>query len=161
MPTPPSIRPEDCVFEYLKNGSEIELNFDGSTTPVDYIYTIPAGKRLILERILFYIDDATAFTPVTFGGLSALTNGVDVTLAGVTLVNWKTNEDVVNTCHDFIGYSNLGKTTSSGHGRWTMARSFGSPMRLNAGETVVFTVNDDLTGLEHFSVKLHGYLVDQ
>ena len=151
--------PEEALDQYLLDGSTIDMNVDGSSTPVDYKYTVPAGKSLTLERILFYMDDATAFSPTTFGGISALTNGVDVIIAGSTIVNWKENEDIVCTCFDFVGYPNFGKESSSGAGRWTMRRSFGEPLIVRAGEEVIFRISDNLTGLTHFRAHIQGRLV--
>jgi len=149
--------PEEALLTYLLNGASNAMNIDG-TTPVNFSYLVGSGKSLLLHRILFYIDDATAFASDKFGGITALTNGVDISVGGNVLANWKDNVDIVSTCFDFQGFANFGKTTSSGAGRWTMARSFGASLPVSAGESIVATVSDDLTGLTDFRMTIHGSL---
>ena len=153
-----SREPSESVTAYLLNGSDYEMNVDGSGTPVEYSYSVPERSHFTLFRVFFYIDDNTAFSADGFGALNALTNGVSVEVGGYELVNWKDNIDIVTTVFDYVGYPNLGKTTTSGAGRWTMGKGFGRPLPVRGGESIVVRISDDLRGLTHFRFRIQGVL---
>lgn len=156
----PGVAPSALLKTYLTNGGSNDLTVDGSSAAVEFGYTVPAGKRLFANRVMIYLEDATNFSGELFGGASALSTGVVVSAAGVELVRWNDNIDLTATMFDTEGRKNFSKDTQSISGRWTMSSETGKPIILEAGETFAVTVNDNLTGLVHFRVKLGGRLED-
>lgn len=148
-----------ALSTYLMDGSTVDMVVDGSTTPVVYSYTPPTGLILDVYRLLLYVDDSTEFSPSTFGDIAALTNGVTIKANGDLLETWRDNMDIITTMHDFLGTPNLGKSTSSGAGRWTFTK-FGGPIRIVPGSTFSATINDAMAGLDSFRIKIQGRLID-
>jgi hypothetical protein len=155
------VNPEDTVNIHLLDAGAENMAVDGSITPVVFKYTVPALKVFELWRMMIYLDDSVAFAATTFGGVAGpLANGVEIDANGTLLETWIDNSEIALTMHDFIGYKNLAKEDRSGAGRWSFDRSFGGPLKLDAGEVFSITVNDDLTGLDTFHAKIQGKLFD-
>jgi len=64
---------------FLDNGGNASAAVDGSTTPVDFTYTVPADTAFRAERLLVTMQDAGSLTGSDYGGVTGpLTNGVDL-----------------------------------------------------------------------------------
>lgn len=157
-------RPGKYFNTFLTNGGSPYLNVDGSSTPVNFNAAPPSGKRWYVTTISISIEDA-AIQFNKFGGITALTNGVDFKVkeggaSELTLGNFKRNGDVyvfatnvrlesaasdILVIHSNI-WDNAGTT-------WKLDNSLSEYIRL--------TVNDDLTGLTQFVVLVRGYEVDE
>jgi hypothetical protein len=145
---------------YLLNGASNDMAVDG-TTPVDFSYTVPAGKILRLSRIMIYLQSAGAMSSEKFGDLVALSNGVSIIVDGSTLVTWKDNIDILTTMFDAPGYANLGKETRTLGGRWTLSKETGDQVDVHAGKQVIARVSDNLSTLDHFRMTIGGRLVSE
>lgn len=152
------VTPDNFLKVYLLDGSASNMNVDGST-PVVYKYTVPAGKILAVMRVIIYMEDASPFDSILFGGITALTNGVDIAANGVIIENWKNNIDIGTCMFDTPGRANFGKETKTLVGRWTLSKEGGGPIELLAGEIFSFTINDDFDRLNAISCKARRSLV--
>jgi hypothetical protein len=150
---------DQLLKQYLLDTASNDMAVNGSVTPVEFLYTVPAGKRLDLERMMFYMEGATAFSGVKFADLTALTTGVTWTIAGSLVETWVDNIDIMTTMFDTEGRAVFSKVDRSLGGRWTFSKDTGKPIQLDAGQTVVCTINDDLSSLVHFRAKIAGLLV--
>jgi hypothetical protein len=149
--------PADRISEYLMNGAIQNMNVDGSVTPVDFIYEVGGDQTELFNRLIFsLVDGLTEFSSGNFGALSALTSGVEmiIEVAGVEYIQeiWQTNMDISETCYDFTNPYKDGAYV----GRWTFSRDTNSPVFLPAGSKFIARVNDDLTGLDLFQMRLKG-----
>ena len=147
---------------YLDNSSSIDMNIDGSVTPVPFDYV--ATTDVLIARSNIYIIDANP-TPVQFGGIAALTNGLLIQVLDASLNALKTfsaQEPIVSNA-DFVGLAGtdvsfaIGAGTDSVAVRWTMNRMTGGPgMILRAGHRFRVLVRDDLTGITTFHWTIQG-----
>lgn len=64
------------MFINPDNSDSIEMGIDG-TTPVEFSLTCPSGRTLNVARINFEMHDTT-MNYGQFGGIAALTNGVNI-----------------------------------------------------------------------------------
>lgn len=84
----------------------IEANLDASGTPIDFHYTVPEGKILLVDRLIVWIRDSGTFDANLYGNGLTLTNGI---VAGITdpegNFNLRTNQLPVRTNSDWPAYS--------------------------------------------------------
>lgn len=145
------------------SGSD-ELNVDGSSTPVNFTAEPPAGKNMIVYRLLLVMEDAS-MSWVKFAGRSALANGVIIYVTedgverNIVTDPIKTNRDYVWNCYD-VEIDNA--TTAILRMRWTFSRA-GTVLVLKDAESDNFriAVNDDLTSVSYFKATIQGYEVDE
>ncbi len=154
------IAPDEMLKTYLLNGSSIEMKVNGSVTPVIFKYTVPTGKILLLVRMIIYLSGSTDFADDKFGNQTALTNGVEVAVDSNVWEIWKDNIDLTTCMFDTEGRKVFAKDTKSIGGRWTFSKEVGGPIELVAGEIISVTINDNLSGLDHFRAKIGGRLID-
>lgn len=135
-----------------------DMNVNGSITPVDFEYEVPAGKILKLRRTFLALKDGVSdFTSTNFGAISGgLTNGVDVLIThlGVEylLTTWKTNYDISLTMYDFYSPYKDGAYA----GRWSFEKDTGEPFTLEQGDKIIARIKDDLTGTDIFQQSIKG-----
>lgn len=144
---------------FLLDSAAVDMAVDGST-PVEYSYTVPAGKKVKFTRGFITIEDGvSAFLPGNFGALSALTNGLQVSItpdggSEVVLELWKTNREIRNSMFDF---DQQFKSDGAYVGRWTFSKDLhNGGFSLNAGDKFSIIVQDNLTGLDHLSFRVKG-----
>lgn len=159
---PPS-GPANYFSTYLLDGSNVDMAVDG-TVPVDYSYTVPEGKGLLLTRTFLTLEDGvTAFNPGDFGALSALIQGVEFSItpngeSKIVLENWKTNRQLRDTMFDF---DTEFKKDGAYIGRWSFDKDMESRgIRLNAGDVVNVRVQENLDGLDYLAFRIKGRLED-
>lgn len=155
---------ENNIFiEFLKHNGSKEQNVDGSTTPVVFSTSVvPVGKELLVSRMMLYMEDSTAFSSESFGGLSALTNGWEVRFNDYTIENAKDNKTLVCYMFDLTGNTLFGKENQTMMGRWSFTKftDGAEGISIHSGCTFSTVVNDDLTGLDYFNVMIQGIYVD-
>lgn len=132
-------------------------------SPVEYWEGPEPGEVWHLTRILFEMTHGTAGDLGLFGNLNPLANGV-LLRARVngqygTFTNWKTNADIKSDMYDveFDTRSSGGGTYgTSGRGTFTNA---GAVVRLDGdtNDQIELYVQDNLTGLLTFSMKVQGH----
>ena len=144
-----------------EGGSATDLSVNGSVTPVEFAYTVPADKIFYLARILGVMVD-NSITGVKFAGISALTNGLDLEAKAGTSVLFdflggttvKKNSDWtliagvdmnVGPQADFLGI------------RYTVTNA-GAFMRFNAGQKIVMTVSDNLSAITEIRFSVQGLI---
>ena len=152
------VDPAEAIDAYLTNNGSNELSVDGSVTPVEFSYNIPAGKQLSLNRIMFGLEGHTSFSAELFANLPSLTNGIDLICDVVNIVNWKNNSDIKLSMYDTDAPVSFAKTDRQLNGRFTMDRAFGGKLRVV--NNFKFVINDNLSTLVSFKVKIQGVLKD-
>ena len=156
------------VYKFLRdplNSDSREMAVDGSTTPVAFRYTAPAGGA-ILERAIIFYEDTGTFDATLMGNGVAMTTGLtfqvldsDDTAVKLDLLDGETlksNADFSRVCFDFA-HLTMGTGPETAAVRWTFSRS-GKPVELEAGDSLTVTVSDNLAGLNTFTVMVQGYL---
>lgn len=148
---------ETPIFKWLRDGSTVEANVDGSVTPATYSYACPADETIELERLLVYIQDTGNFNVASYGNGITLANGLEIEAAGVDLLDGqpiKTNADWAALCYD-LSYFSFGVGDNAAAVRWTFGKA-GAPLILESLETIAVTVNDDMTGLTGHRFMVQG-----
>lgn len=166
------IRPRKIVNEFLKNAAgSIDLNVDGSTTPVAFSYTVPVYKNApawIVSGLVFVIADQAIVLATKFAGINGgLTNGIILQLteppgansASKTLLNVKFNLD-------FALYTNEGSIGLDLNAEGTGPDSFtafissfpgGYRLLCKPGTQLSLIVQDDLSTIDRFQCVSHGF----
>jgi len=147
-----SITPIDA---FLKNGSSKAMNVNGSSTPVNFDFAPGQGEVWYLSKISSMLSDdgLTRHGPGDFGGLSSLTNGVEIRIktegAESVLATLQDNADFLQVFSDLNrDYSEVFSSQIALSG----TRSFINPIKLDGdqGDFIRFRILDNLTGLTHF-----------
>jgi hypothetical protein len=150
--------------EVIKVYIDISTTAGTLVTPQEFFAGPPPGEIWHLTRLLFEMTHSTAGDLGLFGDLPALTNGV-LLRAKVngnygTLTNWKTNANIKTDMFDVV-FDNR----SGGGGTWGTTgrgtfREAGAVLRLdgNTSDQFELYVQDDLTGLLTFTMKVQGHL---
>lgn len=141
---------------------------DMSTTADDYMITAQTGQRLYIARMLVGYQDGAGANVSEYGNLNAaLSNGIEIKVLDANsnvLINLtdnvpiKANGHWSRVCYDYA-FQNHGGGDDIFAVRWTFEKS-GRPIILDAGESLVMEINDDLTNLvEHYAIA-QGYFID-
>lgn len=157
-------RPGKRFGVFLLNGGSSDMTVDGSSTPVEFQNGPGTGKKWFVFSISVVIED-NSINFSKFGGIPALTNGVDLKVKEAggseeTIANFKRNGDV----HIFAPNVRIESAASdilSIHSN--IFENSGTTFQLkNANnEFVKLVVNDDLTALEIFNFLIRGYEVNE
>jgi hypothetical protein len=138
----------------------IDMAVDGSTTPVLFKFTVPAGKIAYITRIVVSIVANSKSDSGGFGDLSALTNGMTFYILGSqgTIIEdlsfqlpIKKTTDLQAYCHDLLR-SSFGTGAEQVTARYTFEKD-GAPLVLNEGQSYAWRVNDDITGLVDMYIR--------
>jgi hypothetical protein len=156
-------------YEHPINAEVVKVIHDMSSligsmaSPQEFIASPEGDSICHVQRIVFSLVHGTAGDMALFGNLGALTNGVVIRAKQNgqyrTLANWKTNSDVKDDMFDVVFDTRASGGGSYGtSGRWTLER-FGVDLRLDGStsDAIEVYVQDDLTGLEGFSMKFQGH----
>lgn len=152
----------NIVIQYLLNSGSKNMNVDGSSSAVTFSAVPPAGKKWVISRLLIYFSTSQAFDETGFGSLAALTNGIDIVLDGVSILNWKDNIDINTSMFDADGKELYTKKDKSLSGRFTFSRFTG----MSGGVTVrspsgfAMKIRDDLSSLTIFRARIEGVSFD-
>lgn len=140
------------------------LNVVGSlTSPVIFNIAPPPGVIWQIARTLISITDSTTMDDGTFGGISALTNGIVIRSLknGIfnNQVNWKNNGDIALTMYD-VTYTSKAPAGENGlRGRWTFTKGeYVIELDGDTNDELQLLVQDDLSNLSSYGQKLQGRL---
>ena len=142
------------------------MNVDGSSSPIIFSITPPENTSWDITRMLITILDNAAMNDGTFGGITALTNGVVFRKKDgdyKNIFNAKKNGDLRAHAYDVAYLEPFLPTGTYGFG---CRRSFNGPdkngvtIRLNAGDEFQVIIQDDLTDLSEFVVVAQGHVID-
>lgn len=152
-----SIICRNFVNEYLTHDGSEELNLNGSSTPVELIYIAPE-PYIILGRLVIYIASQNPMNEEGFGDRAALENGVLIEANGIELDNWKTSIDIITSVYETKQTNVTGIAGRNFQGCWDFHQAIGeaSGLFLPGGKTFKISIRDDLSGLEHFRLRLQG-----
>ncbi len=149
-------------FVFLRNGGSEDANVDGSSTPVEFSYTVPAGDTFWANRMVVLYEDTGGFSASIYGAESVLANGIGLKLVfadgseqdlmdGVPL---KSNAEWAGRCYDWA-YIATGQGNNFAAARWTFGET-GRPIQLNEGEKIVVTINDNMLFLVSQTFQIQG-----
>lgn len=144
--------------------STINMNVNGSVTPVIFgvtnLFTIPVTAI----RFIFHMTDASVMDDSMFGGLPALTRGLVARkrLANGNYTNYwnvKTNGRFAEIAYDtqYADKAPAGVYGFSCRLTYGGDTKHGTPISLRHMEAIQLIVQDDLTGLLSFGVTVQGY----
>jgi hypothetical protein len=145
----------------------IGMNIDGSsTTQIFQIgpVGIETGIAVDITRIMGYIQSGVAMDDSTFGGLPALEYGIVLRNHNSEISNiWnvKTNGEIGLLCFD-SALSNRAPAGSFGfrfRNTYAGQTKHGVALRLLPGDTLEVLIQDNLTGLEVFTMMAQGHYV--
>lgn len=155
-----------CI--YLKDASDsIEMNIDGSSTPVEFTHAVLNDYYLLLHRICFVIISSGAVNADKFGDIrDGLNNGclLSVERKGKIIKDLFAGQPIKRNGEwaSFVGIDVENLAGDEGIGiRWTFTRSAGFPIRLHPNDILRMTIQDDLTSLVIFRTMIHGLLVSK
>lgn len=154
--------------------ADAQMNVDGSVTPVRYkLRTLSALESrsgvqengLLVRRAVIFVEDTGNFQASQFGALPQLTNGIDFAvyddddtirsdlLGGIPI---RSNAGWSRYMYD-VQYLSFGSGSNYFVCRWTFERA-GRPLRVSSDNYIGVQINDDLTGLDEFTVQFQGEL---
>lgn len=144
----------------------VNMNVNGSLgSPISFKVQPPTGERWQFTRILPTMLDSAPATmdDGKFGALTALTNGVVVRtyVDGVfrTLTHWHKNNDLKEDMYDLTYSPNAPAGQSGLSARWTFTKAEFAPDLVGSnGDYIEVLIQDDLTGLDEFKIKIQGRL---
>ena len=157
-------RPQDMIYKFVRSGASIDMDVNGSITPVLFKWTVPAGVQARVTRLIIHLSDAGS-QPGDFGGINGgVANGVlfhvfdenDVlTLDLLDGTSIKINGDYAHIAGVDIDVK-TGTGLDSTVARATMAKT-GASLLLLPGQYIGLTVQDDLTSISGgYHIKVHG-----
>lgn len=157
-------RPGRFFAKFVENAGSKDLNVDGSVTPVIFLAVPDTGKKLFVHTISLVLEDAS-INFIKFGGIPALTNGVDIKLkegglAEVSVGNFKKNSDFYVFGNDIVLES---ASTDVLRVLAEIKTNSGTTFQLADANSEFFKiiVNDDLTSINRFNMLIRGFEVDE
>lgn len=166
MPTSRKITPEYRYDSFLANDIHgVEMNKDGSSTPINYDFQVPSGKSARLERLLGSIMDTTISND-KFGAVDlSLGTGLEIKIFesdGTTEVYDLLDGEPIKTIADWACHVGVDAPVSRANDmvpiRWSFYKA-GAPIVLDNQRIFRAIVNDDLTGLVMFRLHLQGWVL--
>ena len=159
---------EEYVCPHLTHLSSPDMNVNGLLLPIEFTYTVPLNKDLLLGKITFSLVVNKAVQAHKFGTKVALGNGCLISIqepgAGplhdlLSAVPIRTNGDWAsiagNRVKELPGSRGMGVT-------WDVEDSLGgSQLLVPQDYTITMIIQDDLTHLISFRAMVHGYLRDR
>lgn len=144
-------------------GGDMNINGDGSSTPIDYYVEALENEKLLVARAMIHVVDFGTFDSGSYGNGITLTNGIQIFYrrGGIDLdvtngLPVKTNVDWGRWCYD-INISSFGIGNEALNARWSLTK-YGTPwgIVLEEGDRLGVRLNDDLSGLVEQSIILEG-----
>ena len=145
--------------------TSFNMAVDGSSTPQIFTAIPGLGEKVDIMRLLLAIVDDTAASDDKFGGITALINGVHIRKninngeSYQTLAIWMANKDMKEDMYNLDYTDKAGPSNHGVNGRWTI---FETGAVLNIDETnnefMECIIQDDLTGLVDFQIKVQGHI---
>ena len=156
------------VFSIRQDGTGTDnMSVNGSSTPVDFWYEVPAGFNFLWYRGMFVIEDsAKVFNATEFGPIPALANGVKGYIDTLkTSLEITAGIGALMTNADFARFAGVDvNPIADGRGlavRWTLsAVGGGRPVLLQSGWKFRMEVNDNLSTISKINTTIQGFLID-
>lgn len=152
--------------KFLRDASgSVDMNVDGSVTPVEFKFTAPVEEDLLLFGVTISLMDFYVY-PNEFGDMGELTNGVLFRVLDdqdQVVFDMCDGEPIVRNA-DFAAIDSGMFTTLAGayasllSVAWK-AQEDSEPLILPAGWSISLMVRDDLTPLDYFRALVKGRLV--
>lgn len=157
-------RPLNNAWPIGSNVQKIDENMN-VVAPQSFRVTVPIDESWHVETIILNMVMSTDGDDTKFGDLDRLTNGVvirsydGVTDSYYTFTNWKDNSEIAfNMETQYNPKTGGGKFGFNGIGQ-ILGRTGAVPeLRGQEGDYLELLVQDDLSGLFNFRVKLLGHL---
>jgi len=140
----------------LTNGTNKNMNVNGSVTPVIFEAKPPVGKKWKITRMVGYLEGVNPFSAETFADLIALPNGVEIILNGKVITTWNTNRDIASQIPVLTAPKALGKEDRTLSGVWNIKEVFGNSILVDDENGVQFKIQDDLSTITAFYVTVQG-----
>jgi len=165
---PHATSPSGFLFKFFRNYADSlsrEIAVDGST-PVHFDVRCD-GTVSYIHRVNISIVDG-GILPITFGGISALSNGLQirvVTFADNETVRDFLDGETIKQNTDWVYLSGVDSTVvpvaqpNDDHIpiRWTLAKATGGkPLLLVTGQALRITVQDNIAALTSFRAMAQG-----
>lgn len=165
---------------FSNNAGVVNMNVDGSTTPVEFNIDAQEEFNLFIKTIFIEIEDTGTLSLNKFGSASALTNGVEWIYFKQQLGEYslhegiKTNKEFIRLGIDTHGIGtgteayladvSGGGTTKSYFPIIDLGEMYGLQygVRLQKGsrDKLIFRINDDLTSLTTFDAIAYGIRIE-
>ena len=133
---------------YFRNGGSPDMDVNGSGTPVEFVLEGLENERLYLSQLNLYIEDSSNFDSGNFGGISGLTNGlqivVDDGVLPVEILNIKDNAQIA-AVFPVLQKDDALKNNDRQH---MFASSNPSDAQVIVDDTIKVIIQDNLTGLD-------------
>lgn len=140
------------------NSDSIDGIVDGSSTAVNF--RITATSEIVIRRLVILIEDATN-SAETYGGLTALTNGISIGVfnSDDTQILDVLDGDNIKKNVDFQkhGFYTRYSAHAAGNQSVDTRLDLSVPVVLNSGQYFAVTVNDALAGLTIHQFHVEGY----
>jgi hypothetical protein len=152
---------KQLIFKRLVNGSNDNMNVDGSVTPVVFSIAPPAGEVWRIYSWDLYIEDAGSFDAASWGNGITLTNGlmpilnINGTDYDMLEFGIKTSGELSSIC-DGIQHLTFGAGNEIVTAEWDFINS-GQYVRLTENDSIKLVVRDDLTNLVNQYTTIKGY----
>ncbi len=160
-----SRRPGEAFSAFLHDADNIEMDVDGSVSagPPLYRHTVPAGEVHFMYHLTIHLLDGTVNLD-QFGAIGTLSEGV---LLGFynsddELVLDPTGGHPIVDLSDFSFFTGIFLDKTVGNvddifiSSWHLPDTYGGPVRMEPGDYLQLTIQDDLTELTEFHIFVHG-----
>lgn len=156
---------DQYVFLTNSEGNSVDMHGVDVTsgTPERFSMTVASGHLFKANRLNVELVDG-AMTPAKFGGLTALTTGLQIlhyAADGTTVLKDFMNGQFIKKNADWSalvgtdGTQNIAAGVGSNPVRWSMFKS-GEPYFMKAGESLAFEIHDSLDGITDFRAMVQG-----
>jgi hypothetical protein len=165
------------IYDFLTDdgltadGTNENANVNGAVTAVPFYRGPPTGEIWAIHRMIVEIEDNATFTADNYGGVSTLTNGVELEVregtTGALILDVLDSEDITSIadwaahCYDMTEHT-FGSGNNFAVARFTFANA-GRPIVLDGdrGEVLIARVNDDLSGLVNHKFMIQGHQIPE
>jgi len=160
--------PLDVALTATATVLEVDINMavNGSlVTPLVFEIEPHTGETWHIQRLIFSMTHSSSGDDSRFGNLTALSNGCVLrinTSSGITnILNWKTNADMSLAMYDVSYTDKSGGGSFGTRGRFSVKSATGAVFVIDgdAGDTLEFLIQDDLTSLNNFNIMTQSHLV--
>ena len=140
----------DLLFTFAKNGTNTNMNVDGSVTPVEFTVDALTSYDYFINEIRFTLI-ASSIQMGQFGPFAALTNGVELDI--ISEGNNLTLFDPFTTTDDLMYFddgTDGNISVQPGRDSIRCILKFANPFKLdkNSSDEIKVTINDDLDGVQ-------------
>ena len=153
----------------LPDGSQVDetsfnMAVNGAVTPQIFIMKPRGTEEVDIMRMIIEMVHSAGGDDEKFGGITALTNGVHIRKninngeSYQTIAVYRSNKDLKNDMYDLVYGAKAAGGANSTTGRFTFDK-FGAVINLKASnnEFMECVIQDDLTGLDTFEIKMQGH----